>query len=314
MIEVQKQSFSTFSIDEIVKRAKQRGLLVIVEESTGYCASIQSYESNKVIIGADVGLNSSASCRISQDKFFTQNLLLKHNINCIPSQLIRSDSVDFEDLQLPCIVKPNNAYAGLGLSLVECTTSMKRAISLAREYSSLILLQTYVTSPEFRLVLLDGDCLFAYQRRPWKILGDGIRTIKGFINEYNANVDIRHKIDFADKRLQTGLEQKGKSLDSVLFYGEILQMFVNANLSCGGNWTVIENVHPKYSEIAAHASNAIGLRYSGVDIFCNSLTDYDPQYRIIEVNANPGFEFIRNNSSLLDKVFNKIVDALFQDH
>jgi len=308
-----KDSYTTLAMVELMYRARLRGYSCKIENHFGYCAVIQSEASEVSIIGADVGLNRSAASRISQDKYFTEKLLQSSDVRCISSKLIEATDPAPLQPELPCIIKPNNGCGGVGVSRIDELEQLEIAIELARQSSSEVLLQEVVESNEFRLVMLEGKCLFAYERTPWTIRGDGKHRIRDYITLYNQQAGQRNSIDEDDQRLQIRLKRNQITLDTVLDEGEMYQLMSNANLSAGGRWSRVVNIAPEYIQVSTAACKAIGLRYAGVDIFCDSLEKFDSQYKIIEINSNPGFEYLRGNKALLKPTFDKIADKLFED-
>ncbi len=304
--------YITFAMSEILFRAQQQGYAIEIDQSTGFCAKILVKGRLKIIIGADVGLNSSAACRLSQDKFITELFLRRGQLNSIESILVNSvKDIQQLDIFSPCIVKPNRGFAGQGISLISKLDYLAEAITSAQKYAPQVLLQRYVSKPEYRIVMLDGECLFAYERKPWIIIGDGKKMLSNFIAERNQALTARQQIQDTDSRLQLRLKQMGFHLRSVVERGHKLQLFVNTNLKSGADWGVVQHIHPRYIELCADAASLIGLRFLGVDIFCKQLKQFDENYQLIELNANPGFEYLRHNSDKRCRVFDKITNAIF---
>lgn len=299
-------------LEALLKRAQERNLNFSVEKSTGYCGLVTIHNRVIGIHGADPGLNSSSSARISNDKYFTEQFLKENGLNSLNSLLIKGGGECVDPLpDMPCIIKPNTGFGGQGFSLVKKENEIAAAIDHATQFDDLILIQPYYTKREFRLVVLDGEVLYAYERTPWKIRGDGQSSIAEFLKRKTPRHAKSPKFDLQDPLLLQHLRQKNLSLVDIPGPGESIQLFDSANLSKGGGWETVRDLHPGYIALAAKAARVIGLRYAGIDLFCDTSEKFDEQYRIIEVNANPGYEYLRANPSLMEAVFDKFAIALF---
>lgn len=296
----------------LMHRAKCLGFDVTVESSTGMVMTIRNNSAMRVIMGADLGLNFSSTARLCNDKYFTANILQQGGLNVIESQILLSSDFSIPDeMTFPCIVKPNQGAGGDGLSSVNSMSEVKPAIEFAKMFDSQVLIQKRHIMREFRLVVLDGTLLYGYEKRAWQVHGDGRTSIASFISRYNDQVGERYEISPDDIALNMRLKSTGKTLSTILPFGKNYDLFANANLKKGASSFPVERFADEYIEVAAKACLATGLRYGGVDLFAEQPEVFNNQYRLIEVNANPGFEFLRGDQELMLNVLDSLAKAIF---
>lgn len=307
-----RYAYMTDVMNKLMQRAKRMGLQVAIEPSTGMVITVKNRSAVRVIMGADLGINSSAAGRLSNDKYFSANMLQLAGLNVIDSQILHnSDLAVLEQITFPCFIKPNKGSGGDGVSSVSTLREINSAIEIAFGFDSQVLVQERHCNREFRLVVLDGVLLYGYEKRPWQIYGDGQTSIKEFISRHNDQVSEHFEISLDDSALNSKLSNTGKTLATVLALGDTYDLFAGANLKKGASSFPVEFFAPQYSEIVATACAVSGLRYGGVDLFAAQPEVFDEAYRIIEVNANPGFGFLRQHTDLMTSVLDSLSEVIF---
>ncbi|MBI3966499.1 MAG: cyanophycin synthetase [Chloroflexi bacterium] len=197
----------------------------------------------------------------------------------------------------PVVVKPNSRSHGLGVAKVfdkKDLYAASRAVFRTAE-DRVALVQPFLAGDDYRLVVLDGAVVAAYERRPLSIVGDGERTIDALVSSRlvelaSAGRRISTPLDLA--ALTRRLRRQGLGLDSVLAPGRRLAVLDNANLSAGGEAAdVTEEIHDGFRRVALSAARDLGLRYCGVDLLTQGRIDEPPlDYVILELNAAPGLD------------------------
>ncbi|MGC2237352.1 MAG: ATP-grasp domain-containing protein [Pyrinomonadaceae bacterium] len=308
--------FKTFAVEQFDKIAQEKGYNFDIESSTGFCGRFQVDGFNHLIIGADLGLNSSSSQRVSNDKFFTNFFLRKDNINVIESLcVVEISEIDLTDINYPVIVKPNLGLGGNGVLLVYNSEDLLHGFSIAKNFSNTILIQEYIEKPEFRIVIFNERVYVCYHRNHFVITGDGLSSIKLLIEARNETVKKRHQVSLSDEKLSFKLKQLGLTLEYVPQKNENLKLFDAANLKMGGTWAdVTGKCHKKYFELADRCAKSLGLTIAGIDLFADSIEIFDEDYKIIEVNSNPGFEYFRSEEKILAKLFSDIEEYVQKLH
>lgn len=204
-----------------------------------------------------------------------------------------------ERIGFPVVVKPLNANHGRGVSIhLMAKDEVRTAFAHAREHARTILVESFITGLDHRLLVVNGELIAASKRVPGHVIGDGASTVEQLVDVINQDprrgighekVLTRLELDHQALRL---LEQKGYTPESVPPKSEIVYLRSTANLSTGGTAIdVTDAVHPENRSMAVRAVKAVGLDVGGVDFLTTdiSLSHRETGGAICEVNAAPGF-------------------------
>lgn len=89
---------------------------------------------------------------LAMDKVRASALLATHRFD-VPHEYSSHD-----DIQFPCVVKPSAAGSSVGISIVRDPNDLDRAISHAREFDNVVIIQEYIQGSELTCAVLDeGD-------------------------------------------------------------------------------------------------------------------------------------------------------------
>lgn len=239
---------------------------------------------------------------IAQDKELTNRLLSDSGLPVPKSILVRDEEGAIEAAGVvgyPCVVKPYNLSHGRGVGLnLPDEAAMLEAFRQAYEFTSYLLVETYLTGKDYRVLVVGDEVVAVAERVPGHVVGDGVHSIGQLVEIVNSDPrrGVGHEklltrivIDHQAERL---LHHAGKTLDSVLANGEIFYLRSTANLSTGG--TSIDRtdiIHPENAEVAVRAAKVVGLDIAGIDFICPDITRpvRETGGGIVEVNAAPGF-------------------------
>jgi len=125
----------------------------------------------------DLDFNTAACSRLLKDKLFTYLVLEQLGIR-IPtgtyfllgdhrySNSIEDILAALSDVDYPIIIKPNDGSLGKGLTVLTrfSTEGINRAISNVKRYSSILLVQKYLSGREYRVVAIEGEIVFAVEK------------------------------------------------------------------------------------------------------------------------------------------------------
>jgi len=204
-----------------------------------------------------------------------------------------------ERIGYPVVVKPLNANHGRGVSIdLTDAESVAVAYDNAREHSRTVLVESYISGFDHRLLVINGELIAASKRVPGHVVGDGEHTIEELVEIVNSDPrrgvgheKVLTRLEFDHQALRL-LELKGYERESVPEEGEAVYLRSTANLSTGGTAIdVTDDVHPDNREMAVRASRAIGLDVAGIDFLTTdiSMSFHGTGGAICEVNAAPGF-------------------------
>ena len=268
---------------------------------------------------------SHIAVELASDKEETNKILSSLGLPVPQQRLVQSEDGCVQAARrigYPVVVKPYNANHGRGVSIhLMDEAAVRLAFQKAKEHSKSVLVESFITGADHRMLVINGELVAASKRLPGHVIGDGVRTIEALVAEVNADhrrgighekVLTRIELDHEAQRLMEG---KGYTKDSVPPAGEMVMLRLTANLSTGGTASdVTDIVHPDNVEMAVRAIKAIGLDVGGVDFLT---PDISQSYKesggaICEVNAAPGYRMHMAPSEGKPRdVAGKTVDMLF---
>src|SRR3989344_3037042 len=298
----------------IKKLAPKVGAKVVIEPEWGIAAQV-IYKNGVVrsLRMYSLDLNHIASSDIAKDKDYAKFFMKKKGYPVAPGRTFFKDSwantiksnrkipagLQYaKRLNYPVIAKPNSQSQGAEVSLVYDARELRRAFLEIFKVDKVALIEKYLPGRDYRIVVLDGEIISAYERIALSVTGDGRRSILSLLKEKQksfASSARDTRINFTDLRIKMKLRKLGYSLKSVLPKGKQVFLLDNANLSTGGDAIdVTDVIHSKFRKIAINLTRDMGLRISGVDIMITKgdikEDPKDCRYYIIEINAAPGLD------------------------
>ncbi|MBT8132313.1 MAG: acetate--CoA ligase family protein, partial [Gammaproteobacteria bacterium] len=248
------------------------------------------------------GRTSNIAVDLASDKEETNHILRDMGLP-VPTQKIVSSSVEAkraaERIGYPVVLKPLSANHGRGVStnLTE-PEQVATAFDKAREHHRSVVVESFITGFDHRLLVVNGNLVAAAKRVPGHVVGDGKHSIEQLVAEVNLDprrgvghekVLTRLELDHQAERL---LAKQGYDRSTVPADKEVVYLRTTANLSTGGTAIdVTDVIHPDNREMAERAIRGIGLDIGGVDFLTDDITQsyHETGGGICEVNAGPGF-------------------------
>ena len=309
--------------------ARERGVQMIPDKEKGNFA-IFVFKNGKRFVAKDhplninyagsisLCINKAACARFLHDMGFQiprqKTFARKANPDITLSDLSRCFENPEERLGFgfPMILKPNGLSQGTGVYKV---FNAKDGLLAARNVLALkektILLEEYCPGSDYRIVVLNGQVIQAYERIPFHVVGNGHDTIRTLLQKQadafeKANRD--KTVDTEDPRILRNIIHQGYTLNTVLNAGVICTLQDVANLSLGGTARdLTDRISPYYSELAISIAESLNLKLCGIDIIAKDITDMNrADYYVIEVNSAP----ILNNHAFDGKKQEKYVKEL----
>jgi len=199
----------------------------------------------------------------------------------------------------PVVLKPYNGNHGRGITInITADDDIRAAFEAAREHSKSVIVETYLSGDDHRLLVVNGELIAATRRTPGHVVGDGRSTIAQLVEVVNqdprrgvGHEKVLTRLEL-DAQAAMMMERVGYTAESVPKDGEAVFLRSTANLSTGGTATdVTDIIHPDNRDMAVRAIRAIGLDVGGVDFISPNIAE---SYKTIgggicEVNAAPGF-------------------------
>ncbi len=270
--------------------------------------------------GSSMGINNLGASEISKDKGYTkyflsalgyatpqgQVFLLPRFIELIDKNLGRYGFNEYADagkiqeyveqgMGYPCYIKPNEGSQGRGIEKCLNATELREALArLAEEGALKALVEKAVPYPDYRVVVLGGEVLSCYLRKPLRIAGDGRSTVRELLAQRQALFEAQGRdtvIDLEDHRIDKKLAACGLTRETVLSQDHSFQIYDVSNLSVGGDSEdFTDRIDPRWKKLCIEVTAAMGLRFCGVDLACEDICNGASAYSILEINAAPGLD------------------------
>ncbi|MBK8229463.1 MAG: cyanophycin synthetase [Candidatus Eisenbacteria bacterium] len=262
---------------------------------------------------------------IASDKEETNRILNDLGLPVPKQRLVYSEDEAVREARrvgYPVVVKPLNANHGRGVSLnLTESEQVKVAFEQARQHSRGVIIESYVTGWDHRMLVVNGELIAVAKRVPGHVVGDGVHTIDQLVEITNqdprrgiGHEKVLTRIEF-DHQSERVLANLGYTRESVPPKDEIVYLRSTGNISTGGTAVdVTDLVHPDNREMAVRAVAAIGLDVAGVDFLSQ---DISVSYKegggaICEINAAPGFRMhVAPSEGQPRDVAGPVMDMLF---
>ena len=238
----------------IIKLAPKVGARVVVEPEWNIAAQI-IYKNGVVrsLRYLSLDLNHIASSDIARDKDYAKFFMKRAGYpiaegktffednwaRIIGSRRTISSGIKYaEKLGFPVIAKPNSKSQGFGVSLVWNKKELIASLKEIFKNDKVAIIERYLPGHDYRIVVLDGKIMSAYQRIPLSVTGDGKNSILSLMKQkqkkfISSGRDT--KINFNDPRIKIKLGRLGFSFKYVPEKDKQIFMLDNANLSTGGD-------------------------------------------------------------------------------
>lgn len=319
----------------MLKLCPKIGATVLVEPEFGYVGQITFKNGTRTFFrNRNSSINAHGAVEIARDKGYTSFFLKSMGYHTPREQTFFSDvwcknlhsrrTVDAacrfaSRLGFPVIVKPNHFSQGVLVTKAWNAREVRRVATAVLRRDSVVLVQKFIPGKDYRIVVLDGDVISAYERVPLSVVGDGKRTIGQLLKEKQKAFEKAGRdteLDLQDFRFHWKLKRLRLSLRSVPKRGERIFLLDNANLSTGGDSVdVTSRIHTGYRTLVRSVARDMGLRLCGVDIITADIsTPLDPKHVILEINAAPGLDHYassgRRQKNIVEGLYMKVLRAL----
>ncbi|WP_172955044.1 cyanophycin synthetase [Sterolibacterium denitrificans] len=243
--------------------------------------------------------------RIARHKALTGNLLRRGGLpGSAPLSVTDADAAvaTAERIGYPVVIKPADLDGGVGVAAgLGSADEVRQAFEAARKHTQEILLEKHFHGRDYRLSVLNGRLLWAIERVPGGVRGDGVHTVQELVDETNR--DPRRSPTAAtplyplelDDEAKTLLAAAGLDIDSVPASGRQVTLRRTANVSRGGYPVAVnDQVHADNRALAERATRLLGLDLAGIDLL---IPDIATSWResgalICEVNGQPQFNVV----------------------
>ncbi len=234
---------------------------------------------------------SKIAVEIARDKRSTLMLLQKTGLPVTRQIMVHSEAHAVENahrMGYPVVIKPDNQDGGLGVfPRITSDEQLKKAYGKAQRYSKTILLEKHIFGKDYRLIVLNGELIWAIERFPAGVTGDGTSNISELIQVANQSRAI--KIEITEELLAYLSEQR-LELNSIPNAGIFIPLNKIANISAGGTpVAVFDKVHPDNRRLAETAAKLLRLDLAGIDFITPNIEEsyLEKGGSLIEINGQP---------------------------
>lgn len=319
----------------MLKLCPKIGATVLVEPEFGYVGQITFKNGSRTFFrNRNSSINAHGAVEIARDKGYTSFFLKNMGYNVPEEQTFFSDAwcknlrsrrnVDAayqfaSRLGYPVIVKPNHFSQGVLVTKAWNAREVRRVATEILRKDSVALVQKFIPGKDYRIVVLDGDVISAYERVPLSVVGDERRTIGQLLKRKQKAFEESGRdtqLDPNDFRVRWKLQRLRLSLRSVPKRGEQIFLLDNANLSTGGDSIDVTScIHKEYCTLVHSVARDMGLRLCGIDIITSDISKpLDPKHVILEINAAPGLDHYassgRRQKNIVEGLYMKVLRAL----
>ncbi|MFZ4551309.1 MAG: acetate--CoA ligase family protein [Aquabacterium sp.] len=240
------------------------------------------------------------STKIARHKQWAASLLKQAGLPVPQHSIARSASEAVQvatRLGYPVVVKPMDLDGGAGVAAgLDNEAEVRKAYEIAKAMSGNVLVEKHVHGRDFRLTVFNGELLWAVERVPGGVTGDGVHSIAALLDTLNA--DPRRGVGPAaplkrldwDDEAQALLDKAGLSKASIPKPGAFIRLRRTANVGTGGMpVAVLDQVHPDNAKLAIRAAQALQLDLAGIDLLIPDIgrSWFEIGGSICEVNAQP---------------------------
>lgn len=219
----------------------------------------------------------------------------------------------------PVVIKPRALDGGTGV--FPNLTNQKQlefAYSQASKLTKDIIIERFFKSNDYRIVVYEGEVIWAIERRYPGITGDGENTISQLIeieNRSRALDSIKSSVLTPlsiDTETVICLRNQGFEIDSIPEPNYFVRVRDKSNVNVGGVPVSfpLDNIHEDNISLSRDVVNAIGLNLAGVDLLIDDLSKSWREIGgvICEINAQPSLGYLTSKhlySEILKKELTK---------
>jgi cyanophycin synthetase len=240
------------------------------------------------------------SATLSRNKVLTSNALRQAGLPVSHQLIVGSIQGAIKaanDIGYPVVLKPIDRDGGLGVfTNLFSDDAVMKAYQNACKHSKNIVIEKHYISKDYRLITLHNKLIWAIERVPAGVIGDGLKSIKELVDTLNSDhrrnklkSSLLKMIELDEEALDLLIQQK-YTAESVPNKNDFVQLRRAANISRGGMPVeVFHDVHPDNKELALRAARLLKLDLAGIDLLIPDIKKswLESGALICEVNGQP---------------------------
>lgn len=277
----------------ITTEARRRGIRVeVIDVEQAYFAL--SHGGRRIVCRESLSeLTTAVAMSRCDNKRVTSRLLSRADL-AVPVQQVAGDPAEnaaFLAEHGSVVVKPARGEQGAGIAVdVRANAVLRKAVEAARGVCETVLLESFHTGQDLRIIVIDHQIVAAAVRRPPEIIGTGRHSVRQLIDKLSrrraAATDGESRIPM-DEETERCITHAGVDFDTVLDEGARVQVRKTANLHTGGTLhDVTDQLSAHLRDVALRAARTLDMPVVGLDLLAPDPTG--DEYVIIEANERPG--------------------------
>jgi GNAT-family acetyltransferase (TIGR03103 family) len=279
----------------IVDEARRRGILAEVTDAEGGFFRL-THGGRSIHCRESLSeLTSGVAVSICDDKAVTRRVVQRAGV-VAPEQIEAGDVVALEAFLRrhgSVVVKPARGEQGRGVAVgLETVEEVERAVEFARSFSDRVLIEQQVVGDDLRLIIIDFRLVAAATRKPARVVGDGVSTIRSLIE-----VQSRRRAAATGGRVEDPDRRRDGALPFARRFHPRLRSRAGGGglrpqdpptLHTGGTIHDVTRIRctPRLAEAAIAAARAIDIPVTASTFMVRSPSE--PEYAFIEANERPG--------------------------
>ena len=189
---------------------------------------------------------SHLSYAIAKSKELSNDVFQKFGLPVPKRKICLSfnDALDFFKKHKPVVIKPDDRSLGVGVSVnISSQEDLKTAYEKARKASKCVAVEEFVRGRDYRLTVVNYQKVYAIERVPAHIVGNGQNSVQELIDIKNGNKRGYQKDIKIDNESLKILRQQELNLTFVPELGQIVYLRQAANVAQGGTTIEIGRAH-----------------------------------------------------------------------
>lgn len=293
-------------VQNIIKKICEEKNIEFSLVSKDWIMVLKKDDKIRSISGYKFCLNNHSSGIICDDKYALYDTLKLLNIPVAKHKIVfknynREEIRDFfQNNNNDVVVKSNTGTCGLDIYHVTTIEELFKHIdNLLIDNQSISICPFYKIKNEYRTIILNNNVELFYSKKRPIVYGDGKKSIKELLCEFNNNYF--SKIE-------------DEKLDLILKKDEEYMYSWQHNLSRGSipSEEVNEKLKNKIQNLAKEAFKALNLKFASVDI----IELESNEIMILEVNSGVMIDkyaqFIKNGEEICKNIYSKAIDLMFE--
>jgi glutathione synthase/RimK-type ligase-like ATP-grasp enzyme len=306
-------------VNAVQKYCARHGITVEVR-SQGWLLVLQRGSERHFAFGYDLGLNSSVTHRIANDKAATAEILEICGVPCVRHTLFLSPKLSgyvppsgsweamlrlLAENPAGVVVKPNEGTGGNAVFKVLTKPRLELAVNEIFSSNQSLCISPYLEiEDEVRVILIDYVPVVVYSKSRASIMGDGKRSV---LELAFASMPVE-RLSTVLPAMVEDMDQAG--LDAIPPAGQRFALNWRHNLAAGAQPVLLEQGATREAcvQIAVAAARSIEMRFGSIDVVL-----VGGCWKILEINSGVMMEALsKSHPDLVEAVYSAALDRVFR--